>query len=77
MPTKVNAPLFVNVEEGKTYAWCGCGLSQNAPLCDGSHKTTDKEPFHFVADATKMTFLCGCAASQNPPRCDGSHCHQD
>ena len=34
------APCPVNVEAGKTYAWCSCGLSKNQPFCDGSHKGT-------------------------------------
>ena len=36
-------PLKVTVEEGKKYFWCACGLSQNQPFCDGSHKTTSNE----------------------------------
>ena len=30
-------PYKVQVEKGKTYSWCACGLSQKQPFCDGSH----------------------------------------
>ena len=30
----------VEVQEGKKYFWCACGLSQKQPFCDGSHKST-------------------------------------
>jgi CDGSH-type Zn-finger protein len=32
------APFAVQVEQGKDYWWCACGLSQSQPFCDGSHK---------------------------------------
>ena len=38
-------PLKVNLEEGKKYFWCACGLSKNQPFCDGSHKDTDFKDF--------------------------------
>ncbi|MDH3663506.1 MAG: CDGSH iron-sulfur domain-containing protein, partial [Alphaproteobacteria bacterium] len=38
------APYAVELEAGKTYAWCRCGRSQKQPFCDGSHKTTSLEP---------------------------------
>ena len=28
----------VFVEVDKRYSWCSCGLSQNQPFCDGTHK---------------------------------------
>ncbi len=74
MPTKTNAPLPADVEEGKTYHWCACGHSQTMPLCDGSHKKTDKTPVSFVAEDTRTTYLCACTLSEVPPLCDGSHC---
>ena len=33
-------PYQTEVEEGKTYYWCACGLSKKQPYCDGSHKDT-------------------------------------
>jgi len=31
------APIPVEVEAGKAYFWCTCGLSKNQPFCDGAH----------------------------------------
>ncbi|MDF1931301.1 CDGSH iron-sulfur domain-containing protein [Legionella pneumophila] len=27
-------PIAVEVTEGKTYVWCGCGKSKTQPFCD-------------------------------------------
>jgi len=27
----------VKFEKDKTYFWCVCGLTQEQPICDGSH----------------------------------------
>lgn len=32
------APIGVEVEAGKDYWWCACGMSKKQPFCDGSHK---------------------------------------
>ena len=37
-------PYFVDVEEGKKYFWCACGLSSTQPFCDNSHQGTGIEP---------------------------------
>jgi CDGSH iron-sulfur domain-containing protein 3 len=63
----------VNVEKGKTYYWCSCGLSKKQPFCDGAHKGTSFTPVEFAADETKQVFFCGCKRTKNPPFCDGSH----
>ena len=39
-----DAPIGVNVLEGKTYYWCTCGKSSKQPFCDGSHKDTTFKP---------------------------------
>ena len=67
------APYPAEVEAGKTYFWCACGLSQKQPYCDGSHKATGLTPLKFTAEATKKVWLCGCKQSANKPFCDGSH----
>ena len=67
------SPYGVEVEEGKTYFWCACGLSQNQPFCDGSHKTTAFEPVKWVAEATDKKYFCACKHSGNKPLCDGTH----
>jgi CDGSH-type Zn-finger protein len=30
-------PYVVEVQEGKKYFWCACGLSKKQPFCDGTH----------------------------------------
>jgi CDGSH-type Zn-finger protein len=66
-------PYPVQVEAGKSYFWCSCGLSANQPFCDGSHKTTDMTPVKFEATESKTVYLCGCKHTANPVLCDGSH----
>ena len=68
-----NEPVVVDLEKGKTYAWCACGLSAKQPFCDGSHKTTSITPFVFVAEETKPQYLCMCKQTKSKPFCDGSH----
>ena len=31
------SPCAVEVEAGKSYFWCACGLSNTQPFCDGAH----------------------------------------
>jgi CDGSH iron-sulfur domain-containing protein 3 len=76
-------PTAVEVEEGKTYAWCTCGLSEKNPFCNGAHKQLATEengetifPFKsmkFVAEKTETIWLCNCKHTKTPPFCDGSH----
>ncbi|OJW54083.1 MAG: glutamate synthase [Alphaproteobacteria bacterium 41-28] len=66
-------PYEVNVEEGKTYFWCTCGLSQKQPFCDGAHKGSGLKSQYFTAEVTGKMWLCGCKQSKNPPFCDSSH----
>jgi CDGSH-type Zn-finger protein len=68
-----DSPATVELEEGKTYAWCACGLSKNQPFCDGSHQATDITPKVFVAEKSGTQYLCRCKSTKNAPYCDGSH----
>ena len=70
-----NAPIRVNLEEGKTYAWCSCGESSNQPFCDGSHKGTEFEPVVFKCDRTRPVGMCTCKLTGNKHngQCDGTH----
>lgn len=68
-----DVPVGVDLEKGKTYAWCACGRSANQPFCDGSHKTTTITPVIFVPEESKNYHLCMCKQTKNPPYCDGSH----
>lgn len=66
-------PAKVDLEEGKTYAWCACGRSGGQPYCDGTHQKTDLRPQVFKANETKTAWLCQCKQTSNPPYCDGTH----
>jgi CDGSH-type Zn-finger protein len=76
MPKPVIAqqgPFAVELEQGKTYAWCACGRSSTQPFCDGSHKGTEFSPTVFKAEETKTAYLCGCKHTSNGQFCDGTH----
>jgi CDGSH-type Zn-finger protein len=66
-------PYPVELEAGKRYAWCACGLSSNQPFCDGSHAGSGITPTVFTAEETKAAYLCGCKHTGNKPFCDGTH----
>jgi CDGSH-type Zn-finger protein len=73
-PTRAaDAPMFTEVEQGKSYFWCACGLSKSQPFCDGSHSTTDITPVKYTAEKTGTIALCACKQTANQPVCDGSH----
>ena len=67
------SPIPVQLEEGKTYAWCACGKSTTQPFCDGSHKGSEFVPKVFVAEATKTAYMCNCKQTANAGFCDGAH----
>jgi CDGSH-type Zn-finger protein len=75
MTEQRNAPMPLDVQAGKTYFWCSCGLSDTMPLCDSAHKTadTDKKSLRFSPEETKTVYLCACGKTENAPYCDGSH----
>ncbi|MGH1414433.1 MAG: glutamate synthase-related protein [Pelagimonas sp.] len=66
-------PAMVELEAGKDYYWCRCGLSKSQPFCDGSHASTDITPLKFTAAEDGKVALCQCKASANQPFCDGTH----
>ncbi|MFA6313775.1 MAG: CDGSH iron-sulfur domain-containing protein [Sterolibacterium sp.] len=67
------SPFAVEVEQGKDYYWCACGLSKSQPLCDGSHKGSAFVPTKFTASEGKTVYFCGCKQSKNGVLCDGTH----
>lgn len=67
------SPFAVEVEQGKDYYWCACGLSKSQPFCDGSHKGSAFVPSKFTAEASKTVYFCGCKQSKNGVLCDGTH----
>jgi len=68
------SPVPVDLEEGKRYAWCSCGKSENQPFCNGAHKGGAFTPNVFEAPETKTAYMCNCKHTKNPNGfCDGSH----
>ena len=67
------APVGIELEGGKSYYWCACGLSSKQPWCDGSHKGSDLGPKVISVPETKTAYLCTCKQTANPGFCDGSH----
>ena len=69
-----DTPEAVELETGKTYSWCTCGLSKTMTFCDGTHKEgTDFKSLKFEVDESGTKWLCRCKQTKNPPYCDGSH----
>ena len=66
-------PIATNVEAGKSYWWCACGLSKRQPFCDGSHKVTSFTPVEFKPTTSEKIWFCACKRSAKKPMCDGSH----
>lgn len=67
------SPYAVDVEAGRKYFWCACGLSRKQPFCDGSHKGTGLNPILFEAAASETMYFCGCKHTHTQPFCDGTH----
>lgn len=68
------SPFEVEVEAGKTYWWCTCGLSDTQPFCNGAHKEAGVfKPLEWTAPETGTKFMCGCKHTKQAPLCDGSH----
>jgi len=67
------APVAVEVEAGKNYWWCSCGLSKKQPFCDGSHKGSEFAPTQYTAEKTGQVWFCACKNSKRGALCDGTH----
>ena len=62
-----DAPIGVNVVEGKSYYWCTCGKSSKQPFCDGSHKGSDFAPLQYKATQSKKHFFCTSKLTKDHP----------
>ena len=67
------APVKMALEAGKDYWWCACGMSQNQPFCDGSHKGSGLTPMKYTPEKSGDYWLCACKQSSKKPLCDGTH----
>ena len=68
-----DSPTAVEVEAGKAYMWCACGLSKKQPFCDGAHGQTEFRPIFYKAETTQTVYFCNCKSTNTAPLCDGSH----
>ncbi len=69
-----DTPVGVELESGKLYHWCTCGLSEKQPFCDGAHKNgTEFKSLKFEVEENGEKWLCRCKKTKTPPYCDGSH----
>jgi len=66
-------PYAVDVEAGRTYLWCACGLSKRQPFCDASHAGTGIVPVRYKAEQAETVYFCGCKATGTKPLCDDTH----
>ena len=66
------APVGIEVEAGKDYWWCSCGLSKKQPFCDGSHKGSGMAPMKWTAAENGTAWFCTCKQTGKSPMCDGS-----
>jgi CDGSH-type Zn-finger protein len=69
----LKSPCAVEVEAGKTYHWCACGLSRTQPFCDGSHKGSGVTSKAYRAVKSGKVYFCGCKKTEKGVLCDGSH----
>jgi CDGSH iron-sulfur domain-containing protein 3 len=66
-------PIAFDVEKGKDYWWCACGMSKTQPFCDGSHKGSMFSPLKYTAARDERVWFCVCKKTKNSPLCDGTH----
>ena len=69
-------PASIEVEPGKVYSCCSCGLTEKEPFCDSSHKNIEGMPFRSVKvkfDKGQVVFFCQCKQTKTPPFCDDTH----
>ncbi|MEM7104364.1 MAG: sterol desaturase family protein [Bacteroidota bacterium] len=66
-------PTTIEMEAGKSYLWCKCGMSKNQPFCDGMHHGTKHKPMLYIAAESRKRSLCNCKLTKDGPFCDGSH----
>ncbi|RMG23950.1 MAG: hypothetical protein D6730_13480 [Bacteroidetes bacterium] len=71
--TASREPAVVELEQGRKYLWCRCGMSRSQPFCDGSHQGSKFKPLLFEAPKSGPVRLCNCKLTKQAPFCDFSH----
>ncbi|XP_067929607.1 uncharacterized protein [Watersipora subatra] len=76
-------PFKMEVQEGKRYYWCSCGLSKTQPFCDKTHmyeegnsrikKGPRFRPTQYLARESKTVYFCNCKQTKTRPFCDNTH----
>lgn len=68
-------PTNLYLYRGKSYDWCACGHTQNAPFCDGQCKwlISRLRPVQFNVSESGYYKLCNCKMSANAPFCNSTH----
>lgn len=69
-------PAVINVQPGKVYSWCTCGLSADQPLCDNAHRDIEGTPYRSIKvlfDKEEEVWFCRCKHTKTPPFCDDTH----
>lgn len=68
------SPIKTEMQAGKKYAWCTCGLSDKQPFCNGAHKGSTYRPNVLTCAESKTVHFCTCKQTKNPNGfCDGAH----
>jgi CDGSH iron-sulfur domain-containing protein 3 len=63
-----------NLEHGKVYLYCTCGLSDTQPFCDHQCKDGPFEPLEWTVPKHQRIYsLCNCKYTKAPPFCDSTH----
>ena len=69
-------PVEIQVEAGKVYKWCSCGLTATEPFCDNAHRKIEGKPFRSIKvmfDKPQTVLFCRCRRTKTPPFCDDTH----
>ena len=69
-------PAEINVEPGKIYKWCSCGLTAVEPFCDNAHREIEGKPFRSIKvifDKPQVISFCQCKKTKTHPFCDDTH----
>lgn len=69
-------PADIQVEPGKIYKWCSCGLTAVEPFCDNKHRDIEGKPYRSIKvmfDKPQVVSFCQCKRTKTPPFCDDSH----